>query len=544
VQKQAPTLGRLLVMAGFALSCFGLLLFLWLAFGGPIPLAPKGYRFTTTFPDATQLAKEADVRISGVSVGKVKDVATAPSGRARVVIQLDERYAPIPRDTRAILRKKTLLGETYVSLTPGHPRSGMLKEDGSLPAAQVAPTVELDQILRTFDPRTRQAFQTWMQTQAVAVKGRGKDISDALGNLAPFAIDTDVLLRILQSQQGDVRGIVNGTGDVFSALTARDDQLRSLIENSNRVFQTTAQRDRQLQEFFGALPTFEQESRKTVERITRFAHDTDPLVTQLRPAARELSPTLRQLQLVAPDLRGLFEDLGPLTAASKAGLPALQDFLDRLRPFLGELDPPLRQLNPVLSFLGSYQKELTSFFANATAATQATEQTPNGGLVHYLRTMNPISPEALAVYPRRLATNRPNPYQMPGAFSQLAQGLPSYDTRQCSAGAGVPAQLDPSTLASAPPATLAAIAKVLPQPLASLATGTAEQRRQLADTLSSYVQPSFLPQLFKFAFAGTSSPVAPPCRQQGKYTTRGGTTQYPHVTAAPNGHVTAAKRGG
>ena len=47
-------------------SCFGLLLFLWLAFGGPIPLKPKGYRFQTSFAEATQLAKEADVRISGV----------------------------------------------------------------------------------------------------------------------------------------------------------------------------------------------------------------------------------------------------------------------------------------------------------------------------------------------------------------------------------------------------------------------------------------------------------------------------------------------
>ena len=36
MQKQAPSLPRILVMAGFALSCFGLLLFLWLAFGGPI----------------------------------------------------------------------------------------------------------------------------------------------------------------------------------------------------------------------------------------------------------------------------------------------------------------------------------------------------------------------------------------------------------------------------------------------------------------------------------------------------------------------------
>src|SRR2546426_12678099 len=110
MQKQAPTAGRLAVMVMFALSCFGLLLYLWLAFGGSIPLAPKGYRFATSFGEATQLAKEADVRISGVSVGKVKEIHTQADCRSRAVIQMDDRYAPIPRDTNAILRQKSLLG--------------------------------------------------------------------------------------------------------------------------------------------------------------------------------------------------------------------------------------------------------------------------------------------------------------------------------------------------------------------------------------------------------------------------------------------------
>src|SRR5213082_3406522 len=99
MQKQAPTMGRLLIMVGFALSCFGLLLFLWLAFGGPVPLQPRGYRFTASFAEATQLAKEADVRISGVSVGKVKTIQTEPDGRSLALIQIDDKYAPIPKDT-------------------------------------------------------------------------------------------------------------------------------------------------------------------------------------------------------------------------------------------------------------------------------------------------------------------------------------------------------------------------------------------------------------------------------------------------------------
>src|SRR3954454_23379488 len=120
MNKQVPSLGKILVMVGFALSCFGLLLFLWLAFGGPTPLKPKGYRFKVSFREATQLAHEADVRISGVPGGKVKDIQTTKqSGRSDATIELKPEYAPLPTDSKAILRQKTLLGETYVELTPG-----------------------------------------------------------------------------------------------------------------------------------------------------------------------------------------------------------------------------------------------------------------------------------------------------------------------------------------------------------------------------------------------------------------------------------------
>ncbi|MDX6640529.1 MAG: phospholipid/cholesterol/gamma-HCH transport system substrate-binding protein, partial [Solirubrobacteraceae bacterium] len=113
MQKQAPTVGRLLTMVLFALSCFGLLLFLWLAFGGPVPLKPKGYRFQVAFPEATQLAEQADVRMAGVSVGKVthKDIALrTQSNRTVATIELDPEIAPLHVDARATLRQKTLLG--------------------------------------------------------------------------------------------------------------------------------------------------------------------------------------------------------------------------------------------------------------------------------------------------------------------------------------------------------------------------------------------------------------------------------------------------
>ena len=44
MQKQAPSIGRIFVMVAFALSCVAILLYLWITFGGSVPLKPKGYR--------------------------------------------------------------------------------------------------------------------------------------------------------------------------------------------------------------------------------------------------------------------------------------------------------------------------------------------------------------------------------------------------------------------------------------------------------------------------------------------------------------------
>ncbi len=501
MQKSALSPVRVGIMAAFALSCFGLLLFLWLAFGGPVPLKPEGYRFKTSFGEATQLAQEADVRISGVPVGKVKTILPSKrSGRSDVVIELEPRYAPLPSDAKAILRQKTLLGETYVELTPGTKSAKPIAEGGRLSASQVSPTVELDEIYRAFDPKTRQAFRTWMQTQASAVEGRGKDLNDALGNLAPFAEDTAAIVDTLNSQEGAVRRVVSNTGVVFNALTEREGQLSGLIQNANAVFRTTASRDQDLQAIFRILPTFSRESTLTLTRLERFARDTNPLVTQLRPAARELSPTLIALRDISPDLRALFRELDPLITASRTGFPAASRILRDIRPLLAQVDPALRQLNPILEFLGVYKQEINAFFANTVAATQAR---PAAQEPTYLRTTNPLNLENLAVYPRRLGTNRTNPYMHTGGSRKLPGGLDSFETRHCGRGIPVISQAGEGVTGELP-----IIAPIT---------------QQLFSQLNTFAVPVTTAQ----------GAAAPPCRQQAPLTFMGETGQYPHVREAP-----------
>jgi hypothetical protein len=306
---------------------------------------------------------------------------------------------------------------------------------------------------------------------------------------------------------------------VFGALSERQGELRSLIRNSNRVFSTTASRDRELQESFVALPTFEDESRQTVRRLAEFAQDTDPLVTQLRPAARELSPTLQDLSALAPDLKGLLQELGPLIDASKRGFPAAQRVIRDARPFIAQVDPVATQLVPLLDFLGLYKRELVSFFANTVASTQAS--TPGTG-VHYLRTTNPLNPENLAVYPRRVGTNRPNAYAKPGNTDKLRTGLEVFEDRHCNRavpGVGNQALPVPVPVPTAVPEL--PIPTVVPTPPLS------------TEQLQALIPNDLLDRINKFAFGNAPGGTvpAPPCKNQGPFNYAGVTSQYPHVKA-------------
>ncbi len=417
MQKQAPTLGRLLTMVLFGLSCFGLLLFLWLAFGGPIPLKPTGYQFRVAFDEAPLLAKQSDVRVAGVQVGRVAKVEHSTNA-SMATLEIDRKFAPIASDTRAILRNKTLLGQTYVELTLGSRDAPKLAERGLLDARNVEDTVELDEILNTLDPYTRKAYRTWQQGVSQAVRDRGPDLNNAIGNLPAFVETGGDLFETLNEQRRALGQLVKNTGVVFGALTERESQLRNLVENSDTVFTAIQQERDDFAEIWNIFPTFLRESRLTYARLERFANDTRPLVRDLEPAMRDLRPTLLALSRLSPDLRRLFTNLDPLITESKKSLPAQREIFEGLRPLLGELGPWLSELNPILDWIAQHQHTLTDLFANLGVATKATTTSRDPRAPgHYLRQFGPSGAETAAIHRDRLGSNRGNTYPNPLAFA-------------------------------------------------------------------------------------------------------------------------------
>ncbi len=102
-------------------------------------------------------------------------------------------------------------------------------------------------------------------------------------------------------------------------------------------------------------------------------------------------------------------------------------------------------MNSLLEVVRQYRREVTALFANLERGEQR-------DLLRHRRQRDRATtsaawlrsrPRPLAAYPRRLEISRTNPYLKPGGYLDVADGLQSFETRQC--GSGVSAFLDPAT---------------------------------------------------------------------------------------------------
>jgi len=439
MNKQAPSLGQLITIAGFALSCFGLLLFVWVAFGGPTPLAAKGYTLKLPLVQVGQLAEQAQVRISGVEVGRVSKVELPSGGdshRAIVTLNIDPEYAPVPKDTRAVLRAKTLLGEAYIELSPGDKRGGTLADGSTLPDAQVARSVQLDEIFRSFDRKTREAFMQGAIDNSYATKGRGAALNQTFGVLPGTFTELQKVLEILNNQDQDVSKLVKNTGVVFNAISTRQGQLSGLIHNSKVVFQTTAARNQDLQDWFRIFPTFLRESRATQQRLGDFSQFATPIMNKLVPVAQQLSPTLQASADLAPASERLYRGLKPVIRKAPRAFPSLRAFLDEdATSLLRRIPDYFAELNPLLQTGSYYRKELAGFLGNAAAATNGGSSYAGIARVRSLRAGVTQGPEVFGAMPARSATNRSNPYVAAGGALDVGNGgLKSFQTYNCGTG--------------------------------------------------------------------------------------------------------------
>jgi virulence factor Mce-like protein len=448
---QAPRRAAVLAAVGFTLSCIGLVIFVWTQFGGTVPFAAQGYRIKAVFKETGLLVPGADVRISGVNVGRVAAVANR-GVYSLVTMDVSQQYAPVPADARAVLRQKTLLGEAYVELSSGIRTGPRLPDGGTIPRSQVADTQQLDQVLGAFGKPTQRDLQEFLSGSGAALAGRGQTLNDALGNLDPTLGELQTIVGVLSRQQGDVRQLIRGSATVLTTLGQRSSDVQTLVDAGDRVLSATAARNASLTATVNSLPPFLAQLRTALRAAGTTLALAKPSLDALRPAAPMLAPALRAVIALSGPAVGLLHQAPTLIHEAILALPSIARFNAALHPGLDALLPAVRQLTPVIGLIGDYHRELVTAMANLAAGLEATAPAETAsGSASYLRALSVIGNESFFGQSVREPTNRDNTYFAPGELANVARaGLlaascaNTQNASQSQAGFGnVPCRLQP-----------------------------------------------------------------------------------------------------
>ena len=136
-------------------------------------------------------------------------------------------------------------------------------------------------------------------------------------------------------------------GTVFDgARPSATRQLAGAITGSDNTFDALASEDQALAETFQILPTFQRETRATLERLDSSRPTRSPLIHDLIPVARDLARRCARCASSRRTCATCSSTSTPLEAASTTGFPALRDFLGGLRAGARPARPVPRQPQP------------------------------------------------------------------------------------------------------------------------------------------------------------------------------------------------------
>jgi virulence factor Mce-like protein len=312
---------------------------------------------TVDVPNADRLAATNDVRIAGVRVGQVEGVDARKDRRgrvfARVAVKLDPSVGRIPNDTRVRVRPASILGATYVELTPGHSRQSV-PDGGTLPLRNASSNVELTDLLDVFDRATAPKAQRALTSLGDGFVGRGTALNKSLTQLARLLPPLTRVTATFAAPASRFAALLGAYDRFIAELAQAAPELAQLTTHAATTFAALDRERDALGKVLELAPSTETTSavafRKLEGSLDRFA----ALADDLRAPARQLRPALRQADAA------LTAGVRPLVR-----LPAFADRLQTTLVVLDRLardpatDGTLRKLDDLAAAIGQTLEVLT-----------------------------------------------------------------------------------------------------------------------------------------------------------------------------------------
>lgn len=248
-----------------------------------LPFFPQGKPYEAYFADAGGIEVGNDVNVSGITVGKVSDVALAGDA-AKVTFTVD-RKIKVGDQTLVAIKTDTVLGQKSLSVTPKGAGSSTVIPLGRTTTPYTLNTAlqDLGQNVGELDkPRFEQALQT---------------LTDTLRDATP-----------------QLRSALDGVADLSRSINRRDEALGQLLNHAKRVSDLLAQRAGQVNQLitdgnqlFAALDERRQALSTLIAGIDDVSRQLSGFVADNR---REFKPALDKLNLVMDNLLERREHIG------------------------------------------------------------------------------------------------------------------------------------------------------------------------------------------------------------------------------------------
>jgi phospholipid/cholesterol/gamma-HCH transport system substrate-binding protein len=305
------------------------------------------------------------VRVSGVQIGDIGGV-TLKNGIAVVEMDINQGYKHLIRtDATALLRPRTGLKDMFVEVDPGSLRAPVAKPGYTIPVANTAPDVNLDEILSSLDANTRTYLSLLVNGAGTGLQGNGgNELAQVLERFEPTHRDLARVSAAVASRARNLRRLINSLQRLNSSVAAKQGQVVQLVDASSSVFRAFASEDQNVSRAVADLPGTLSQTTSTLAKVRVFADQLGPAATNLLPAARAL-PAAN----------------AALTELSEPSAPVVRS---EIRPFVVAARPVVKDLRPAAVNLAQATPNLQKVFGVLNRFVNTLGYFPSGGQHGYL----------------------------------------------------------------------------------------------------------------------------------------------------------------
>jgi ABC-type transporter Mla subunit MlaD len=328
-----------------------------------LPFVPTR-QLNVQIKNGAQLVKGNEVREGGFRVGVVEGITptTLPNGTigADLKLKLDKKEGPLPVDSKVTIRARSALGLKYVQVVRGKAKK-TFADGATMPSKQATVPVQLEDVLSTFDAKTRRNSRKNLVGFGGALAGRGDDLNLTIQSLPPLFQHLTPVAANLTNPATETRGFFRGTertagalapvsktqvklfgdlGTTLAAISADPQALQDTISKSPPTLDVSTRSLRVQRPFLADTAAFSVDFNKAVLELHRALPDINPALEEGAPVLRRSVTLNDELQKTMVSLKDLTED--PRT---NLALRALTDTVTTLNPQLRFLGPQVTVCN-------------------------------------------------------------------------------------------------------------------------------------------------------------------------------------------------------